>query len=121
MQRLGQLLVPSFLLFRTDVIGVIVGAIIGISLSPISKGQTMVGGAVARPTATMYSEEHRMTAKATSSMVECRSCRGMGACKRCIGTGHDPVFGYGRKCILCNGSGVCPRCKGSGRRTSQHR
>jgi hypothetical protein len=46
--------------------------------------------------------------------TNCQSCRGTGACKRCIGTGHDPVFGYNKHCVLCNGSGVCSHCSGLG-------
>ena len=47
-------------------------------------------------------------------MVTCPSCHGEGVCRRCLGTGHDPVFGYRGRCILCNGSRQCLRCDGTG-------
>lgn len=47
--------------------------------------------------------------------VTCRACNGKGRCKRCSGTGHDPVFGYNKKCIKCGGSGHCPACNGTGK------
>ena len=46
-----------------------------------------------------------MKKKNESQITRCRSCSGTGVCKSCIGTGHDPVFGYGKKCVQCNGSG----------------
>jgi DnaJ-class molecular chaperone len=49
-----------------------------------------------------------------SRMTTCPKCHGKGACRRCSGTGHDPVFGYRRKCVLCSGSGLCLQCGGSG-------
>jgi hypothetical protein len=61
----------------------------------------------------------------TGRMAACAGCHGRGACRRCLGTGHDPVFGYRKKCLLCNGSGLCVQCCGSGlvpkERTRWHR
>ncbi len=49
-----------------------------------------------------------------SRMTECAGCQGKGVCRRCLGMGHDPVFGYRKKCLLYNGSGLCVQCRGSG-------
>jgi len=50
----------------------------------------------------------------SSRMTTCPKCDGKGTCKRCSGTGHDPVFGYQKKCVMCGGDGMCLQCGGSG-------